>query len=64
MENGRRGCLLGLFLLLCPFRFRDLVGGKNIKEERAKEAGRAARRLTFELALAGGLYVAWSHVFP
>ena len=45
-------------------RFRDLVGGKNVKKERAKEAGKAARRLAFEVALAGGLYLAWSRVFP
>jgi len=40
-------------------RFRDLVGSKNVKEERPKRMQRIARRIALEVLLAAGAYFAW-----
>ena len=40
-------------------RFRDLVGGKNIKAERRRQRTEAAARLALETVLFGAAWYAW-----
>ena len=45
-------------------RFRDLVGGKNVKAERRQQRVAAAGRFALETALFGALWYAWTALQP
>jgi pheromone shutdown protein TraB len=64
-----RGHLRGvLYHLVTPdssgLRFSDLVGGRNVLQNRRREAGRLAGRLALEAGLAVAGYLAWEQLFP
>lgn len=43
-------------------RFKDLVGGKNSKQNRREAAAAAVRRLVVELVLGAAVFAAWQAV--
>lgn len=45
-------------------RFRDLVGGKNVKADRRRQRLQAAGRLALDTALFGLLWWAWVQLQP
>lgn len=45
-------------------RFRDLVGGKNVRLNRQQQTARVLKRLALEAGAAAAFYVAWTKLFP
>ncbi|KAK9901278.1 hypothetical protein WJX75_003832 [Coccomyxa subellipsoidea] len=65
-----KGHLRGvLYHLVTPgssgnLRFRDLVGGKNVRLSRGERLRAAGKRLALDALIAGGCYAAWTTAFP
>ena len=47
---------------MSSLRFTDLVGGKNNKENRRKEAAQGVAKLALETAILTALYFTWNAV--
>lgn len=45
-------------------RFRDLVGGKNVRQNRQQQTARVLKRLALEASGAIIFYLAWMKLFP
>jgi len=48
---------------ITPLRFTDLVGGKNNKEKRKKEAAQGLAKFAVETAIFMALYFMWNALY-